>query len=277
MSDSGSAYGKGFAMRMVVLILLLGLVTFGLYYDRMVLPQQANQTIDEVLKLVDKETDDGKGLPKDVVQETFGFEPTETREEGLYEIETYRFGRALPFLQGGQFVEVAYIDGALYQVNPNEKFVAGNTEGLAGVVMMPEDERTMPAASMGGPGGAPRPPNPERMTARIMRQDADEDGKISKEEVSDRMKDSFDEMDEDSDGFLTKEEVEKAVKARIERDKADNEEKSNSNRPPADASDDKAESDKKDETAKDETKDGSEKDESQKDESDDKKDDKSDG
>nr|WP_299000339.1 EF-hand domain-containing protein [uncultured Allomuricauda sp.] len=42
--------------------------------------------------------------------------------------------------------------------------------------------------------------------------DADEDGKLSKEEVKGPLKNHFDEIDLNEDGFLTREEMEKAPK-----------------------------------------------------------------
>jgi collagen type III alpha len=54
----------------------------------------------------------------------------------------------------------------------------------------------------GGPGG--ERPNPAEMFKRL---DKDGDGKVSKEEAPERMKENFDKMDANKDGFLTPDEL----------------------------------------------------------------------
>lgn len=53
--------------------------------------------------------------------------------------------------------------------------------------------------------------SPEAMVARLMQQDADDDGNISPDEASERMKRGFDRIDENSDGFLEKSEIKEFV------------------------------------------------------------------
>lgn len=77
--------------------------------------------------------------------------------------------------------------------------------------------------------------------------DKDGDGKISKEEAPDRLKENFDKLDADSDGFLTKEELEAVVRDRMRRQRPGAEPESPKKEEEKKAEDDK-ESDKKKET-----------------------------
>lgn len=70
----------------------------------------------------------------------------------------------------------------------------------------------------GGPGGFGGPAGPgggpEAMVARLMENDANGDGKLSQEELPERMAARMMERaDEDGDGFLSKEEIEKSIPA----------------------------------------------------------------
>lgn len=57
--------------------------------------------------------------------------------------------------------------------------------------------------SLGGAGG------PGGMVSRLLERDKDGDGKISKAEIPNRMKDRFDSFDQNGDGFIDKDEIEK--------------------------------------------------------------------
>ncbi len=122
---------------------LTGWLVYFNYVDRVVKPGLENETIQNVFALLKKQTDDGKGLPKDAVQDAFGFAPADTRVvEGVmadlssepaaighnagqnkidFEVETYRFKRSMPF-SNAQFVEVVYFNGAMFQAIANDTF-----------------------------------------------------------------------------------------------------------------------------------------------------------
>ena len=138
-------------MRMFLKLLLFVGVVGGLFYvnymDRVVTPEAEKETINNVFALLQKQTDDGKGLPKDAVWDVFGFKPQETRVvEGVlddlvtdpasrtgaanqskidFEVETYRFERSSPF-STPPFVEVVYFNGAMFQAISNGRFVPGD-------------------------------------------------------------------------------------------------------------------------------------------------------
>lgn len=64
---------------------------------------------------------------------------------------------------------------------------------------------------LGGPGfGAP---SPEQMFTRLMERDQDEDGKLSKDEVPDFLKQHFDAVDKNEDGFIDEEELKNGMQA----------------------------------------------------------------
>lgn len=190
MSDKKSPYGAGFMLRMGILLLLLGLVAGGFYYDTNVLIPNAAKTINETMNLITEETDDGRGLPKDKIQQTVGFAPTQTRTSGEYEIETYKFARAIPFAKG-EYIEVVYQDGALVKIFPNEDFSPEKMKSDLKITSSPRDAKLIPAVPG---GGAPRRPS---------NNDADEEGDDhdddEEEEGDDHDEDDHDDDEEDDE------------------------------------------------------------------------------
>jgi hypothetical protein len=119
--EHGSKYGKGFAFRMTILVGLLALVGAGLFYDRYILPSMAKATIEEAYKLMTAPDEDGHGISKDLVQKTIGFAPESITKQDQYDIETYSFKRALPFMKG-DYLNVIYENGALIQILQNQDY-----------------------------------------------------------------------------------------------------------------------------------------------------------
>ena len=84
----------------------------------------------------------------------------------------------------------------------------------------PDQERDPDARRRPGQGrpegrdGAPQR-GPGQFIQRIMEADADDDNKLSKDEVPERMLERFDAIDADGDGFLTKEEITEAFNRRL--------------------------------------------------------------
>ncbi|MCA9099794.1 MAG: EF-hand domain-containing protein [Planctomycetales bacterium] len=89
----------------------------------------------------------------------------------------------------------------------------------------PPDDRPGPPRGRRGPDDAGPPEgrfgpggegfSPERMVERIMQSDADNDGKISREEAPERLSARFDEVDANGDGVLDREELVQMIEARM--------------------------------------------------------------
>jgi len=77
----------------------------------------------------------------------------------------------------------------------------------------PEGGRSRGGAPEGGPGGerGGRSAGAGGMMERIMSQDKNQDGKLSKDEVDERMLPMFDRLDANSDGSIDKSEIEAAA------------------------------------------------------------------
>ncbi|GAB4138098.1 MAG: hypothetical protein Tsb009_06030 [Planctomycetaceae bacterium] len=107
------------------------------------------------------------------------------------------------------------------ELTPNE--ADENPPGGAG----PEGMSNAPGAGSGPGGGGPggggggRRFDPQAIATRIMGNDKDKDGKLTKKEIGDneRAQQLFDRADTDKDGFVTKEDLEKALANRPRRKK----------------------------------------------------------
>ena len=117
---SNSPYGGGFAIRMVILVLILGLVGGSLYNDLYNKTPASDKTVEKLMKLVDTETDDGHGIPKDVVRKAAGMDPADTFKVDRFEVDEFRFSRTIPFFSLRTTYAV-YDDGRLFTVFDNTK------------------------------------------------------------------------------------------------------------------------------------------------------------
>ena len=149
-TDHTRSVDGGFPFRMGILLVILALVAGGFCYDRFYLIPQATKTIKETIALTRVDTDDGHGLPKDRIQETVGFAPTQTRTVGEYEVETYRFPRLFPFMKG-EYMEIVYEAGELVEIFPNQDFASEKMDSGLKVTPSGRDAPIHPAAGGGAP------------------------------------------------------------------------------------------------------------------------------
>ncbi len=95
-SRSGSPE-TGTRNRLIVLTLILLLLGGAWLNDIFVKSPRTAQLIRNMNQLIQTETDDGHGIPKDLIQKTLGLKPKATYEVKAYEVEEYEFRRTLPF------------------------------------------------------------------------------------------------------------------------------------------------------------------------------------
>ena len=155
---SNSPYGGGFAIRMVILVLILGLVGGSMYNDFYNKKPASEKTVEKLMAMVDTETDDGHGIPKDVVRKAAGMDPADTFKVDKYEIDEFRFARTIPFFSL-RTTYVVYDEGRLYTVfdNPKDRpTLAEITKGSvpAFVVKPVPADKPVASASGGGPPDA---------------------------------------------------------------------------------------------------------------------------
>ena len=151
---SESKYGGGFLVRMVILLVVLGLVVV-LYFQDSKMTKEANAKLDQAMNLINKETEDGGGIPKDMVSKELGIEPSKTENDGKYEIDTYTFGRAMPFAPK-IYITAVFENGGLVQMIPNAPYDKEKVKDK--FIPKPEkiDPSRLPQAAVAGP---PAPSN----------------------------------------------------------------------------------------------------------------------
>lgn len=95
-SRSGSPE-TGTRNRLIVLTLILLLLGGAWLNDIFVKTPRSAALIRNMNQLIKTETDDGHGIPKDLIQKTLGLKPIATYQVKAYEVEEYEFRRTLPF------------------------------------------------------------------------------------------------------------------------------------------------------------------------------------
>ncbi|MEZ6094148.1 MAG: hypothetical protein R3C03_07885 [Pirellulaceae bacterium] len=158
MSASG---GSGMIVRLTILIAIL-LTCIGIWiYDSNVRGPQIEASVEKFFNLTNLETEDGHGLPKDLVHEQTGQAPAEEFKAGDFDVERYQFSRTLPFMPSTSLYAVYKDDvlkGIMQGDRPTEeklieKYAGGglkvNLNDYTGPGMRPN----LPATGAGGGGG----------------------------------------------------------------------------------------------------------------------------
>lgn len=116
--NSGKTRGSsGFVARISILLVLLACVGGAFAYDRLVLIPAGSEAVDRIAAAcVDP------AASKESIQKIAGRDASSMESLGVYEMESYRFGRILPNLQGWS-IDVVYKDGIVV-----ESFKGGITD-----------------------------------------------------------------------------------------------------------------------------------------------------
>ena len=222
------AEANGSRGRLFVLIGLLALALFALWYDYKVARPAVEQAYERIAaKNADMNAAAEHRMMTSVeVQEAIGRVPNDTFLLGRYTVEAYRWSAGMPIelrgLSGDEspgigrkthdYFAVYRKDGPVLAFATHFKFDLDEdyfveTPIVASGDAAPDAAETMPGmeANGGGPGGGGRGSfDPEAMFAE---RDADGDGKLTGDELSDRMRENLEEIDTDSDGSVSKEEL----------------------------------------------------------------------
>ena len=187
---SESKYGAGFAIRMLILLVLLGLALYGFYYDRFVLVPQAEKGVNDAYVLLTRKTDDGGGIPKDEVQKAIGFPPVEKFEERGFEVERYEFRRLLPMAKT-RYLTVVYEGGGLVQILDSEPFDPDDVREKVDIPLKEPSPDSLPQSALGGPA----PSSDDDKDAG----DGDEEGDSDEGDADSESDDAADAGDGDAD------------------------------------------------------------------------------
>lgn len=107
MSESKSAYGRGFAIRLTLLLALLAGVAGLFYYEKNIGADKHSKKLDALFDFLNKNSEGtSRELTREQVQQHVGFAPSLSEPRGKYEVDRYSF-RTLPFLPG-QHVYVVF-------------------------------------------------------------------------------------------------------------------------------------------------------------------------
>lgn len=118
--------------------------------------------------------------------------------------------------------EEKMVTGVVTEGAPEEEAIPPTTTEPSGPGVMPGGMAATPQAGSGGPGGGPGGPGGAEGEGGGRRfdpfqNDADGDGKLSREEAPERMRENFDEIDTNQDGFIDAAELEARRAARSQR------------------------------------------------------------
>ncbi|MCH2181599.1 MAG: hypothetical protein MK108_06290 [Mariniblastus sp.] len=191
---SESNYGGGFVIRLVILLVILGIVVV-LYFQDGKMTAAANTKIEDAMNLINKETDDGGGIPKDMVSKELEMEPSTTVKDGDYEVDTYTFDRAIPFASK-PYLTAVFKNGALVQMLPNTPYDKDKVEEKFIPNPRKIDPSELPTAALSGP--APPSNNDDEEKEDEEKEDDEKSDDSSDEKADEKADEKSDEKSDDS-------------------------------------------------------------------------------
>ncbi len=165
--NSGTAGKSGYYMRLTLLLGILVLLGGTLYYDKMVKFPANKERLEKFCAYLEKNFD---GLEKAKVRSEAGMAPVSTTAVGKFEVDHFRYNRALPFLPSGQNIYVAY-DGDYYYTHGEASSVTEEalvkSANRAAKKNEPDPNQPAPATSGVGRIAAPAGAAPAGMPALL--------------------------------------------------------------------------------------------------------------
>ena len=136
MSAQSSLNSRGAAIRMSVLVAVLGFAGFAFYND-MRLAAEVDLLMDQFFRL--EEAADSTSTPEKV-QAELKRKPDRTYHTGKYEVEEYKLRRTIPFLSFGSMYAI-YENGKLFKVAQGSQPTVQSIEKASGAGAFEQKEK----------------------------------------------------------------------------------------------------------------------------------------
>lgn len=136
MSALGSLNSRGSAIRMGILVAVLGFAGFAFYND-MRLASEVDLFTDQFFRL--EEAADSSCTPEKVHSE-LKRKPDRTYQTGKYEVEEYKLRRTIPLLSFGSMYAI-YENGVLFKVSQGSQPTVTSIEKASGAGLFEQKEK----------------------------------------------------------------------------------------------------------------------------------------
>lgn len=147
--------------RLILLTLILLLLGGAWLNDIFVKTPRSAELIRSMNQLIKTETDDGHGIPKDLIQKSLGLKPMATYQVKAYEVEEYEFRRTLPFFTLRKLFVVYQSSGAATFFEGDRRPTIEMIKRQLGpeFINQERDPGRLPVPAGGGPGQAAGEPH----------------------------------------------------------------------------------------------------------------------